>query len=92
MGSGISAGYAASNRAYWTQWTQFCSGINLDPHLTHMANPIPFLNFFAHCVRSGELAIHGQRFLKQQVEQCIRVVGQVLSSMGARNPCHDMYS
>ena len=59
MGSGISAGYAASIRAYWTQWTQFCSGINRDPHLMNMADPVPFLKIFAYHVRSRELAIHG---------------------------------
>ena len=91
MGTGVSAGYAASTRSYWTQWLQFCAQLNLDPHLANIADPIPFLQIFAHRVRTGELAIHGQRVRKRQVEQYLRAVGQVLSGLGARDPRHDAH-
>ena len=91
MGTGVSAGYAASTRSYWTQWLQFCAQLNLDPHLANITDPIPFLQIFAHRVRTGELAIHGQRVRKRQVEQYLRAVGQVLSGLGARDPRHDAH-
>ena len=91
MGSGVSTGYATANRTYWTQWEGFCSRLQLDPHLTHVRDPIPFLQIFAHRVRTGDLAVHGQRVRKRQVEQYLRAVGQGLSGLGARDPRHDAH-
>ena len=61
MRSGASAGYASANRTYWTQWEKFCTRNSLDPHLTHVQDPVPFLQIFAHRVRSGDLAVLRQR-------------------------------
>ena len=91
MASGVSAGYAKSHRTYWAKWKHFCAELGLEPHLPHIGDPVPFLQIFAHRVRSGELAQRGKPVQKRQVEQYLRAVGQNLAGMGARDPRHDAF-
>ena len=89
MSTGVSTGYAKSTSTHWTQWLRFCAGIGLDPNLSDVSDPVPFLQIFAHRVRTGDLAKQGDIVKKRTVEAYLRAVGQVHTSVGARDPRHD---
>ena len=91
VAAGISAGYENSISSQWSVWLGFCAGIGLDPHFENVTDPIPFLQIFAHRVRTGDIATHGKQVRKRTVEQHIRAVGQGNTSLGASGPRHNKH-
>ena len=47
---------------------------------------MPFLQIFAHKVRTGVLAVKNKAIQKQSVEQYIRSVGEIFAAVGAPDP------
>ena len=89
MDTGISTGYAQSLGTNWNQWTSYCADIGLDPLLQNIADPVPFLQIFAHRVRSGRNSAKGKTVRKRTVEHYVRAVGQTISLLGAVDPRHN---
>ena len=89
--AGISTGYENSISSQWSVWLGFCAGIGLDPHFENVSDPIPFLQIFAHRVRTGDIATQGSPIRKRSVEQYIRAVGQGNTSVGASDPRHNKH-
>ena len=86
METGVSSGYAQSLGTNWRQWTSYCADIGLDPLLQNITNPVPFLQIFAHRVRSRKNAAKGRTVRKRTVAHYIRVVGQTISLLEAVDP------
>ena len=70
----------------WRQWRRFCSWLKISPNLKDIEDPIPFLQIFAKHVCAGLLSAQGQPIKKRSVEQYLRSIGQIFSSVGADNP------
>ena len=83
---GISSGRAASNATAWKSWIAFTSDLGLDPLLQAFQDKIPFLQIFAHRVRLGELAAHGNPIKSRSVEDYVRHVAQTFLQVGAHDP------
>ena len=57
------------------------------PHdLQDISDKIPFLQVFAHKVRTGVLAANHKPTHKRSVEQYLRSVGQIFAAVGAPDP------
>ena len=84
--SGISQGKIANANTSWDLWRQFCCELNHDSYLQSVSDPILLLQVFAACVRDGSLTgnkpIHAGMVATRQ-----RDVGQMLSLLGAPDPC-----
>ena len=91
MEKGVSAGYQKSLESNWRQWAKFSAEIGIDPLLTDVSDPIPFLQVFAHQVRTGKCAIRGQPLKKRTVEHYIRAVGQTIALLGSNDPRHNSF-
>ena len=89
MATGVSAGYAQSLDSNWRQWTIFCAEIGLDPLLKNIADPVPFLQIFAHRIRTGRHATNGLPVTKRTVEHYVHAVGQAITALGAIDPRHN---
>ena len=87
--SGVSAGYQKSLQSNFRQWERFCAEIGLDPLLQNIADPVPFLQFFAHRVRTGRCASRGKQVQKRAVEHYVRAVGQTIALLGPNDPCRN---
>ena len=83
---GISSGRAASNATAWKSWIAFTSDLGLDPLLQAFQDKIPFLQIFAHRVRLGELAAHGNPIKSRSVEDYVRHVAQTFLQVGGHDP------
>ncbi len=55
----VSPGRASSAITAWAIWSDFTSGLGLDPFLQALPDKIPFLQIFAVQVRCGELSASG---------------------------------
>ena len=84
--SGVSAGYQKSLQSNFRQWERFCAEIGLDPLMQNIADPVPFLQIFAHRVRTGKCAIRGKQVQKRAVEHYVRAVGQTIALLGTNDP------
>ena len=84
--SGVSAGYQKSLQSNFRQWERFCAEIGLDPLMQNIADPVPFLQFFAHRVRTGRCATRGKQVQKRAVEHYVRAVGQTIALLGPNDP------
>ena len=59
----------------WKQWDTFCTWLRITTNLRGIRDTIPFLQIFAHKVRTGVISSNHNPIHKQSVEQYIRSVG-----------------
>jgi hypothetical protein len=71
---------------HWQRWETFCQQHSLDPLLLGLQDPIPALQVFATCYRSGEIAPGGQAVRSRTVEDALRAVGKGFASVGGPIP------
>jgi hypothetical protein len=82
----VSPGCASSAITAWAIWSDFTSGLGLDPFLQAFADKISFLKIFAIQVRCRELSASGSAFQAQLAEDYIRHVAQMYLNVGAKDP------
>ena len=70
----------------WKQWDTFCTWLHIPNDLQGIKDKNPFLQIFAHKVRTGVLAANNKSIHKQSVEQYIRSVEQIFAAVGAPDP------
>jgi hypothetical protein len=86
MRHGVSASRCRADITAWGKWNAFTAWLGVSADLSDVYDPIPILQIFAHRVRSGILAAKGQPIKKRSVEQYLRSVGQIFSSVGGQDP------
>ena len=68
------------------QWDTFCTWLHIPNDLQYIKGKIPFLQIFAHKVRTSVLAANNKPIHKQSMEQYIRSMGQIFAAVGAPDP------
>ena len=86
VAAGISAGYENSISSQWSVWLGFCARIGLDPHFETVTDPIPFLQIFAHRVRTGDIATHGKKSENARWNSISAPWDRATPSWGPANP------
>ena len=90
LGPQVAAGVCHSRQrnasTTWSVWCQFCSDLHLDPGLSSVRDPVPYLLLFANRWRDGRLAPKGQPVRARSVEDAIRHVGQAFAFLGETDP------
>jgi len=81
--SGISTGSAKSTETAWKQWEKIILEMALDPFFETFQDKVPLLQVFAHRVRPGKLAAHGNPIRARSTEVYLRFVSQTFLGMGA---------
>jgi hypothetical protein len=70
-------------------WQTFCQELGVDPWLqgqAERADPVLFLQVFAHRYRTGVIAPKGKPVRSRTVEDALRSVGQAFAALGASDP------
>lgn len=82
----ITVGTAACSCSPWQHWCEFCITLNLDANLKGMADPIPVLQLYARCYRSGEITPLQHPVCSHMVEQALHAIGQMFAQLGSLDP------
>jgi len=82
----IDPNYAKRKDAHWVIWLQFCTKCNLDPFLSNIEDPIPFLQVFAQRYRNGTIAPRGNVVTAKYVSNVLCSIGQAFSILGTPDP------
>jgi len=86
MQHGITSWRQQADCTNWSIWSTFCSDLGVPTDLTHINDPIPLLQIFAHRICAGVLASKGRQVKKRLVEQYLCSVGQIFAILGAQDP------
>ncbi len=85
--TGVSLGCASSAITAWTIWSDFTSGLGLDPFLQAFPDKISFLQIFAIQVHCGELSASGSAAWARSAEDYVWHVAQMYLNVGAEDSC-----
>jgi hypothetical protein len=83
---GVSPGCASSAITPWAIWSDFTSGLGLDPFLQAFPDKIPFLQIFAVQVRCGELSASGSAVRARSAEDYVWHVARTYLNVGGKDP------
>ena len=86
---GISSSKIHKDTIYWRKWDSFWRWLQIPPDLHCIRYPVPFLQIFAHKVRTGVLLVKKKDIQKRSMEQYIRSLGQIFAAMRGPNPQFD---
>jgi hypothetical protein len=78
--AGIVPTRARSRNATWILWSSYCATLSVDPMLSNVADPIPFLQVFAARYCNGTLAPIGKSDRSCTVEAALCSIGQTMAS------------
>ena len=45
--SGVTQSYTRKKDGHWGLWLDFCTKINIDPHMRGIVDPVPYLQVFS---------------------------------------------
>jgi hypothetical protein len=72
---------------HWTIWTAFLEHLQIgDPYLVDYEDPVPPLQVFAECLRTGEIAPSGDTLRFHWVEDYVRSIGKEIANLGTLDP------
>ena len=84
--AGVTPAYAARKDAHWVIWLQFCTRFKLDPFLSNIEDPVPFLTVFAQQYRDGRLAPSQRTVSSKYVSDVVCSIGQAFMRLGSPDP------
>lgn len=84
--AGVSVGRSSTASTYASIWLTFCQQYRLDPHLSTSPDPIPWLQVFAHQVRSGRISASRHPVRSSTVADALYFVAQTFTLVGAIDP------
>lgn len=70
----------------WDIWSNFCATLGIEPGLSEVNDPVPYLLLFGLRYRDGRLAPRGKQVRARTAEDAIRFVGQAFAAVGAHDP------
>ena len=44
--AGVTSAYTKKKDTHWEVWLNFCEKVRIDPHLTAIVDPVPYLQVF----------------------------------------------
>lgn len=71
---------------HWKLWLEFCSSHALDPWFTQGDDPIPYLQVFAHRLRTRRVGPGGHAIRSGTVADILRSIAQAYRGVGANDP------
>jgi hypothetical protein len=83
---GVSPGRASSAINAWAIWSDFTTGLGLDPFLQAFPDKIPFLQIFVIQVCCRELSARSSAVQTRSAEDYVRHIAQTYLNVGAKNP------
>ena len=86
MQSCVTAAYSRKKDGHWILWHDFCLSQSINPFLTRIRDPIPYLQVFAQCYRDGRIAPGSQAVRSCTVSDALLSVGQKFSRLRAPDP------
>ena len=86
IASGVTASRTRAATSAWKLWVSFCTSLHLDPLLPSFQDKVPVLQIFAHCYRHGIISPSTRQVWARTVEDAVRQIAQMYSSLGSRDP------
>ena len=84
--AGVVPSRSTAADAHWLLWHTFCTSLAVDPLLSNIQVPTPFLQVFAHGYRTGEITPSGNQVRSRTVEDVLRSIGQTFLGLGQSDP------
>ena len=89
MQSCVTPEYSRKKDGHWILWIDFCVSQAINPFLTGIQDPIPYLQVFAQRYRDGRIAPGKKAVRSRTVSDALRSVGQKFSRLGSPDPRFD---
>lgn len=86
VATGVVPSRATAATSHWAQWTHFCAALEVDPALSTVPDPVPYLQVFAYRYRNGLINPSRRTVRARTVEGALRSIGQAFASVGSPDP------
>ena len=89
--AGVTSAYTKKKDTHWEVWLNFCEKVRIDPHLTAIVDPVPYLQVFGARYCDGHIAPSRRGVKSATVSDAIRSVGQRFSGTRAVDQCLNLF-
>ena len=89
--AGVDPEYQNTKDGHWILWTKYCDSTGIDPYLTDIQDPVPYIQVFALRYGDGRLAPRGKPVKSAAVSNVLTSVGQGFTRVGSADPRKDSF-